>query len=194
MGEIRLEKLVVKGGRVDYWFKVTKDIAPYFKPELHLFAQYDRDVETVPQSILVIPFLSNAMQIAWLTDTDVYVPCVDSVFYDSLFRLREAYRKMYPHCPLQGTLHTVCEINTSSSPNIKSAQMYTGGLDAVTTFIRHEVEAPLLILEYGFYQDDQSMTYDKDESSCTKVCKGARSRNGIHSSQLWDICQQFSYR
>lgn len=31
--------------------------------------------------------------------------------------------------------------------------MFTGGMDAVTTFIRHADEKPLLILEYGFYQE-----------------------------------------
>ena len=153
MSEIKLEKLIVSNDRVDYWFSVTEDLKRFFKPPFHLFAQYDRCIERVPESILVIPFLGNVMQIAWLIGAEVYVSKVDGVFYHSLQRLRNAYQKMYPNCFLSGSLHANCEEN-STLLSAKSAQMYTGGMDAVTTFIRHEEERPLLILEYGFYRGD----------------------------------------
>ena len=153
MSEIKLEKLVASNDRVDYWFSVTEDLKCFFKKPMHMFAQYDRCIEHVPASILVIPFLGNVMQIAWLTDAEVYVDKVDSKFYQSLTRLRNAYQKMYPNCRLGGKLFAECQDNDADLPS-KSAQMFTGGMDAVTTFIRHADEKPLLILEYGFYQDD----------------------------------------
>ena len=152
MSEIKLEKLVASNDRVDYWFSVTEDLKRFFKQPTHMFAQYDRCIERVPASILVIPFLGNVMQIAWLTDAEVYVDKVDSKFYHSLTRLRNAYQKMYPNCCLGGALVAECQENDTDSA-AKSAQMFTGGMDAVTTFIRHADEKPLLILEYGFYQD-----------------------------------------
>ena len=167
MGEIQLVQLNVKNNRVDYWFTATEDIQSFFAPSMHMFAQYDRSIEKVPESILVIPFLSNVMQIAWLTDATVKVKNVDTVFYDSLLHLRDAYRKMYPHCPLGGSLQAVREENEAASYPTKSAQMYTGGMDAVTTFIRHQQEYPLLILEYGFYQESliKVNQYDQDKKS-----------------------------
>lgn len=152
MGKIKLEKLLISKDRVDYWFTTTEDLQRFFKSPMHLFMQYDRCIECVPESILVIPFLGNVMQIAWLTDAEVCVDKVDSTFYRSLQRLRDAYQKMYPDCPLSGTLRAECEDNDASA-TAKSAQMFTGGMDAVTTFIRHADEKPLLILEYGFYQE-----------------------------------------
>lgn len=166
MGKIILEKLTVSNDRVDYRFTVTEDLKPLFHAPLHLFAQYDRCIEHIPESILVIPFLGNVMQIAWLTDAEVCVDKVDRTFYDSLQRLRDAYQKMYPNCPLGGALLAACEDNAALAAG-KSAQMFTGGMDAVTTFIRHADEKPLLILEYGFYQGTLvgQGAYSNDEKS-----------------------------
>lgn len=166
MSEIKLEKLIVSNDRVDYWFSATEDLKRFFKQPMHMFAQYDRCIERVPESILVIPFLGNVMQIAWLTDAEVYVDNVDSEFYHSLTRLRNAYQRMYPNCPLGGKLFAECQDNGEYS-SVISAQMFTGGMDAVTTFIRHADESPLLILEYGFYQEKlvEQGTYSNDAKS-----------------------------
>ena len=111
MGKIKLEKLLINKDRVDYWFTATEDLKHFFKSPMHLFMQYDRCIESVPESILVIPFLGNVMQIAWLTDAEVCIDRVDHTFYRSLQHLRDAYQKMYPNCPLSGTLHAECEDN-----------------------------------------------------------------------------------
>ena len=166
MGKIKLEKLLISKDRVDYWFTATEDLTHFFKSPMHLFIQYDHCIECVPESILVIPFLGNVMQIAWLTNAEVYVDKVDRTFYHSLQCLKDAYQKMYPNCTLGGMLHAECE-NNDASTTAKSAQMFTGGMDAVTTFIRHADEKPLLILEYGFYQDAvvSQGVYSKDTKS-----------------------------
>lgn len=166
MSEIKLEKLTVSNDRVDYWFSTTADLKCYFDSPMHLFAQYDRCIAAVPEGVLVIPFLGNVMQIAWLTNAEVYVDKVDSKFCCSLEHLREAYQRMYPNCPLGGELIATCQNNTTDASG-KSAQMFTGGMDAVTTFIRHADEKPLLILEYGFYRDAliEQDDYSKDKKS-----------------------------
>lgn len=56
MGKIKLEKLLISKDRVDYWFSTTEDLEHFFKLPMHLFMQYDRCIECVPESILVIPF------------------------------------------------------------------------------------------------------------------------------------------
>lgn len=167
MGQIKLTRIQVENQRVDYWFSVTDDLKQFFAPQLHMFAQYDRCIEQIPESILVIPFLGNVMQVAWLTDSNVIVNTVDMVFQKSLGALREAYQKMYPNCPMKGSLCAKAEYNHHevTCKSEKSAQMFTGGMDAVTTFIRHSDEHPLLILEYGFYSDVSDGSYAEDEKS-----------------------------
>lgn len=186
MGEIKLEKLVASKDRVDYWFSTTEDLKRFFRTPMHMFVQYDRCIENVPESVLVIPFLGNIMQIAWLTDAEVFINIVDATFYRSLQRLREAYQEMYPNCPLGGTLFAEQEDNKALT-SAKSAQMYTGGMDAVTTFIRHEEEKPLLILEYGFYQDSLvgQGAYSRDvksERNFASDCNAAREFAQVHDT------------
>lgn len=151
MGKIQLTNLSKSKNRVDYIFTVSNDLCRFFK-DTHLFCQYDRIIEHIPDSILVIPFLGNVMQIAWLTNSDVYIDTVDSIFFESLSRLKKAYQKMYPNIILGGNLHVKQQDHSNIDIySAKKAQMFTGGMDAVTTFIRHQSEHPLLILEYGFY-------------------------------------------
>lgn len=168
MGKIQLKKITVNADRVDYQFDVSEDIRHFFQKDLNFFVQYDREIENIPVSILAIPFLGNVMQIAWLTASDVYIESVDAVFCNSLSRLKEAYQLMYPNVTFGGRLHAGSKIyNHFFSNSCKCAQMYTGGMDAVTTFIRHEHEHPLLILEYGFYNGSlcSNNMYSGDEKS-----------------------------
>ena len=171
MGKITLTEMRVSDTRIDYDFAVSPELEKYFK-RYHLFYQYDRVIEDVPEGVLVIPFLGTIMQVAWLADAEVEVNTVDAVFADSLERLRAAYRKMYPNCPLGGRLYAKRVQENSAIPTQSSAQLYTGGLDAVTTFIRHKADAPLLILEYGFYDETlfSGEDYEGDAKSHRNFC------------------------
>lgn len=151
MKYIRLTGIRKQGCRVDFDFAVSPELETYFAPAHTLFFQYGFPLDEVPDSILTVPFLSCVMQTAWLTDAEVYVPAVDSTFAASLDRLRKAYQMMYPRCPLGGSLKADTVVDTPIRPGSGVAQLYTGGLDAVTTFIRHHEETPTLIQEYGFY-------------------------------------------
>lgn len=171
MGKITLTAMRVSGQRIDYDFAVSPELKKYFK-KYHLFYQYDRSIADVPEGILVIPFLGTLMQVAWLADAEVEVDTADSVFVDSLNNLRTAYQKMYPNCPLGGKLTAKKLQDNKMATAYRSAQLYTGGLDAVTTFIRHKAEKPLLILEYGFYDEAlfSGDDYDGDTISHRNFC------------------------
>ena len=171
MRKIALTAMRVSDTRVDFDFTVSPELEKYFK-RYHLFYQYDRSIEMVPRGILVIPFLGTIMQIAWLTDAAVEVDVVDAAFAESLVRLRGAYQKMYPNCPLGGRLNAKKSQKNDAMPARGSAQLYTGGLDAVTTFIRHRADHPLLILEYGFYDETHfsGTEYEKDQRSHRNFC------------------------
>ena len=186
---ITLNRVLISDDRVDYYFDTSDSLKKYFTDDRHLFHQYSHSIKGVPESILVIPFLGNVMQIAWLTDSEVRVKAVDQVFFDSLFRLREAYRKMNPNCPLNGKLiaENIVDNYTETSG---AAQMFTGGLDATVTFIRHRVEQPLLIQEYGFYRDEllRGAVYSGDERSernyqvDRKMTEDFAAQHGLHAT------------
>ena len=50
MGEIKLEKLVTSKDRVDYWFSTTEDLKCFFRTPMHMFVQYDRCIENIPEA------------------------------------------------------------------------------------------------------------------------------------------------
>lgn len=178
---ITLTEMSVSDNRIDFMFDASDDMKRYFRPSRHFFAQYDCDISRVPRGVLVIPFLCNVMQIAWLADATVNIDECDGEFILSLGRLRDAYRVMYPDRSLGGSLN----VKTVQSNDVKfdrTAQLYTGGMDATTTFIRHHEEKPLLIQEYGFY--------DENKFKGTAYCDDVRSERNFRSDI--DAAQRFA--
>ena len=54
----------------------SEDISKYFTTDCFV-AEYDKNIEGVDESILVIPPLSNVVTVAWATGADIYVKNLD---------------------------------------------------------------------------------------------------------------------
>ena len=185
---IKLKEMRVSTQRVDYYFDASEPLKKWFLPDLHMFVQYDFAVQTIPAGILIIPFLGNVMQIAWLTDAQVFVDTIDKTFFESLPRLRDAYRKMYPNCPLNGEICVENLEDNSHATGANFAQMYTGGLDATTTFVRHYQEKPILIQEYGFFDErffigEDYASDEKSERNFASDAKAAKCFAEMHGAK-----------
>lgn len=167
MEYIKVETIDISRNRVSIHFEVSEGLKQYFQPERTYFVQYDRDIVHIPESILLIPFVGTIIQVAWLTDAKLEVPRLDKTFVESLERLRAAYRVMYPDCELEGSI-CVDEIEKNQPRNKrKAAQVFSGGMDAVTTYLRHQSENPVLLTEYGFFDFQKIINWDfsKDKKS-----------------------------
>ena len=99
--DIILTQIERKGHLVNYQFTVSRELEKYFTTRT-LFLEYDRDVSSIPDSILAIPFVSSLLAFSWVLDCNLWVREIDKTFYDSVPRIREAYREIYDHFPLKG--------------------------------------------------------------------------------------------
>ena len=101
MRDIQLTKIGVCESRVDYSVRISKELEHFFS-EKQMFLEYTSSMETVPRSILAIPFVANVLPIIWLTDSILWIDELDRTFYDCLFRLKSAYQDLYPEAKLKG--------------------------------------------------------------------------------------------
>ena len=99
--DIILNQIICKDHLVNYHFTVSPELEKYFTAKA-LVVEYDRNVEDIPESILVIPFVSCLLSASWILDCNLWVREIDKTFYDSVPRIREAYREIYDHFTLKG--------------------------------------------------------------------------------------------
>ena len=139
---------VNSGRRIEYSYTVGKEFRKYFSNSDCFYAEYDVDVSAVPYSIAVIPFLANIMPIAWFLDCQVEVNDVDSNFLDSLDQIRKELSKDWKEMPLRGDLIAE-KITVNAFKGDKCLMLYSGGVDAAATYLRHRDKNPDLVTVLG---------------------------------------------
>lgn len=174
MRSIILDEISVKGGKVDYFFSVNGKIQKYFKKSNHLFFEYNYDMTEVPISILTIPFVANIAPLVWITDSTLSVSELDDSFHDCLCNIKEAYQNMYPEVNFEGEILTSSVVSNSYVPELEAGLLFSGGLDALATFVRIKEKKPLLITEYGWHYNDvnKSEIWDADKKHVVSFANG----------------------
>jgi hypothetical protein len=173
MKKIILNHMVVNQNRVDYFFTIEGNLQKYFNRNNHMFLEYNDDISEIPNAILAIPFVANVMPLIWITDSTLIVDSLDKSFYECLNNVRTAYQRMFPNVEFKGLL-AVDEIEEHVyMPEHEAASLFSGGLDAVTTFIRVKDKKPLLITEYGWHDDEiqESEVWNADKENAISFAK-----------------------
>lgn len=129
-----------------------------------MFIDYQEDVSDVPESILVIPFVSCIIPLMWTTNTVMWVEEIDQTFYDALWRLRDAYQRLYTDYPLLGNLMPARFVENKLDVKKEAMLLFSGGIDANVTYRRIQDKRPLLFNIQGWYaqRTDASRAADAD--------------------------------
>lgn len=173
MENIFLRSIKVAGKLVCYKFEVSPGLKPFFTTDC-LFVEYDRDMSEVPLSILSIPFVSSVIPLIWLTNSILWVHELDRTYYDSLKALRAAYQANMPGCALGGRLVSNYLVNNCFGPDREETHgailLFSGGLDAHVSYIRHHKESLTLMNIQGWLPrpEDESDAQRADFSDTAK--------------------------
>ena len=173
MNTIILDEIVVKNNRVDYFFSIKGNLQKYFKINNHMFLEYNYDISDIPNSILAIPFVSNVIPLVWITDSTILINELDESFYECLNNIKMAYQNMFPSVRFKGSIVVDKIIDNTYTPELEAASLFSGGLDALTTFIRIKDKKPLLITEYGWHEDniEESDVWEADKENAINFAK-----------------------
>lgn len=177
--EIIVTNIEKKKDTVSYDFAYSSDLKDYFNSEESFFIQYniDRnnniDITTVPDSILIVPFLCNVLPIAWMLDAEIKVKAVDKDFYESIPQFKNGYINMYPKIEFRGGLiaDEIVE-NRFNTPEKSNLAFFSGGVDAFNTLVNHIEEKPVLITLWGsdvFFNDTTGWNNVKQHIEKTAV-------------------------
>lgn len=168
MESIKLDRIEVNNGLVKYSFCMSDKLNKYFNSNC-MFIDYGENMNDIPKSILVIPFVSLILPIIWSTNSILWVEEIDSTFYDSIPNIKRAYQEMYPNFRLRGTIVPAKTIENTYTVENEAIQLFSGGIDANSTFIRIRDKKPILINIYGWFKDkvtiDKVFSKDKEDIS-----------------------------
>lgn len=150
MKELRLNNITIaqNGQRIEYKYEYSKNLGQFFSANNPLYVEYDQEIKDVPESLLVIPFLSNIMPMSWFVGFDVHVKECDLTFYNSLKILKAQFLEFFPENNLGGTLNvgTLVENHIEGK---NTSLLFSGGLDSYDSLIRNINKDPYLISIHG---------------------------------------------
>ena len=151
MAVLKLHKLWFSenGTRINYEYTYDAAISKYFNAKNPFFASYSSAVDQVPEAIAVIPLLANVLPISWFAGFDIEVPVLDKTYYESTRTIRELYESYYPELKDIKSELRVEQLEETTGEVKKSALLFSGGVDAYTTFLRHREEISDLITIWG---------------------------------------------
>lgn len=148
MISLRSITLSADGRRVDYRYEVAGHARRFFEGRPTFFVVYDRDVSACPPSLLAIPFVVNFEPIGWFARFDIHVPELDANFAASRASARSAFAKMYPGKVRDfGVKAARTVVNPPRGDN--RLMLFSGGLDAAVTLLRHADEPLILATVHG---------------------------------------------
>lgn len=156
LNNLILKEIIVNRNSVKYKFSFSGEIASLFTAD-EMFVEYDQDVSDIPVSILTIPFVGSLIALTWLTDTVFWVKEIDETFYQSLRNLKIAYQELYPQCGLKGRFVSAKVVENHYAPDSnKDLLLFSGGVDAMTSYLRNIDKNLLLCNIQGWFKDENS--------------------------------------
>lgn len=140
---------VFKGDRYEIPFTVPKRLQKYFKEGVFWFEC--PDAGKIPDSLAVVPAVANLIPFAWVFDCVLKVDVLDEAFCGSIPKIKKGYIDMLPKLDLKGSLEVDSIVPVSSSCEAKGSplMLFSGGVDAWCTLVRHVDEKPHLVSIWG---------------------------------------------
>ena len=102
--ELFLKEIIKNGKTIKYNYEIGENWKNKLLENEKMYVTYDENIEAVPNSIAIIPFLSNILPISWIFDLTINIPEIDRVFYNSIENIKNGYKKMYPKLNFKGNV------------------------------------------------------------------------------------------
>lgn len=146
---IILDKMYINKNRIEYYFSTKGCYDKYFNKDKMMYIEYNYDIEDIPESMLTIPFVANVIPFIWLCDGKLEVNTLDKAFFECLDNVKNGFKLMYPQLTFSGEVNVTYIKENSYVYEREAAQLFSGGLDAVTTFTKISSKKPYLITHWG---------------------------------------------
>lgn len=171
---IIIDRIENNGKRIDVYFSATNNIAHFFR-DFHFFIEYNFDVSDIPSSIAVIPLIANLIPFSMITNCLVFVEEIDKDFYFAVPNIKNAFFEMYNSYPFGGSLVAARLVKNDYPKENSIVQLFTGGVDATTTFFREGIDNTTYLFNLFNKRDCLEHLSDNNQKKYKYLCEFAQS-------------------
>lgn len=175
---LNVTRILKKGNLIEYDYEAEGKWKELLKLEKKMFVEYDINIESVPDSIAIVPLLCNILPISWVFDLKIRISTIDQEFYECIPELKKGYSHMYPNIEMLGEMETG-DITKNNYAPIENATLFSGGVDAFNTLFKHIEEKPTLTTIWGA---DVTLEDKEGWENVKKLTKSVASTYGLNSS------------
>lgn len=145
---IKVKQIYKKNNRIEFEFDTDVD---YLNLNEKFYYEFPFNVEKIPNSIAVIPFLGVVIPHSYVTNTTIYVDELDKAYYDSLIEIKKGYQSIYQDkMEMKGEIIVNKLIDNSYSPKEeKNILLYSGGVDSMYTYFKNKDDINKLLFIKG---------------------------------------------
>jgi hypothetical protein len=146
--KLTVTSVEVANDRLTISFSCKGQIKNFFVQN-KFFVEYNTSIEGTPEAILIIPFLASICPIAWANQADVFVETMDETFLHSLGHVQKTLQKFYPQMKFGGKIYAKKIVTPHIDVQKNSMMLFSGGIDALLTYFRHQAENLILVRIHG---------------------------------------------
>ena len=131
-GNIKVKSVSIENNILNVDYDVTENLAEFFNLENKFKVEYGENIEDVPKSIAIIPFVSNVLRIIWLTDSKLEIEELDENYFNSIENTRRAFQSIYPNAKFEGKVEVKKLVNNINKQTEENNSVFlSGGIDSV---------------------------------------------------------------
>ncbi|MGD8545153.1 MAG: hypothetical protein PVH12_03155 [Candidatus Bathyarchaeota archaeon] len=138
---------VIHGKILKFDIAYSKPISRFFSSN-KLYVEYEEDIGDLDPSILCIPAVSGVIALAWATGADLHIETLDQTYLKSLNKIKPLMMRLYPNFSFSTQIH-VEDVVSNNLQNNGYGLLFTGGIDSITSYIKHKEKMPNLIKIWG---------------------------------------------
>ena len=131
MRRIIINRIIKKNNRIEFEY-TQSGLDNYIDASVIPFYEYDCNIESVPDSIAIIPFVANIIPLSFVLDVTIEMPCIDKSFYNCIDAYRNGYSKMIPMLNFAGAF-IADRIEDNTYEPQKNCLLFSGGIDATSS-------------------------------------------------------------
>ncbi len=147
MNLLKVENMERKKNCVSYIYTRSGKWNELLSNEI-FFAEYDINIEDIPNSILIIPLICNILPISWVFNLEIELDELDEDFFNCIDNIKRGYQEMFTSIKMAGSIK-VNKLVKNKYTTEKTGTLFSGGVDAFNTLVQHIKETPVLLTVWG---------------------------------------------
>jgi hypothetical protein len=144
-----IENIVIDKDRVT--IQANKSITEKYLNE-DFFVEYEsEDIVNQDEQVIIAPFLLNIAPIVWLSGQVLKLSKCNKELYEGICTAQQLMKDQYPLFSWDGRIEVdeLTEFTKQPDETAGTGVLFSGGLDSITSSLRHKSEKQLLIVMQG---------------------------------------------